>query len=589
MFSKKQMKNKKLFLISAIIFFFIYFAVSVQAGSVTTSLFYEETASDSLTIIDGNTFGVIISADSIFESSMNIKLDLLDSSGNIVTNLLEVYTTDDSYFKSLAIEEYAYSNPGSYSLKASVIGASGNSDTDYLALVVLPKPPVNNVPVITSSPVTQVNEKQAYFYQVTASDADGDNLIYSLTQNPSWLSINSQTGLLSGTSPEVSSDYSYAITIMVSDGKDSATQSYSLLVKNVLEPPVNNVPVITSSPVTQVNEKQAYFYQVTASDADGDNLIYSLTQNPSWLSINSQTGLLSGTSPEVSSDYSYAITIMVSDGKDSATQSYAVTVKDTNIVLDTIPPVISLVSPIEEVYDYHNLVFEITTNEHAIRAWFVLDAGNENNMPEVSNNRFSSSVNVGNGHHFLVFYAEDESGNIGSSEIIEFDVKVTARDTTAPVVNITNPINGATYNTKQITVSYTASDLNLKSCFYSLNGAPNAIIACNTPFAITALEGANTLTIYADDNSGNIGSKSVTFYVDTSATGKKEKSAGTKYISDSDEEKKYLEQFNQITTGEEKETLALEKPVSVQILIVWLLASGVLILMVALIIFWIKR
>ena len=487
------MKNKKLFLISAIIFFFIYFAVSVQAGSVTTSLFYEETASDSLTIIDGNTFGVIISADSIFESSMNIKLDLLDSSGNIVTNLLEVYTTDDSYFKSLAIEEYAYSNPGSYSLKASVIGASGNSDTDYLALVVLPKPPVNNVPVITSSPVTQVNEKQAYFYQVTASDADGDNLIYSLTQNPSWLSINSQTGLLSGTSPEVSSDYSYAITIMVSDGKDSATQSY------------------------------------------------------------------------------------------------AVTVKDTNIVLDTIPPVISLVSPIEEVYDYHNLVFEITTNEHAIRAWFVLDAGNENNMPEVSNNRFSSSVNVGNGHHFLVFYAEDESGNIGSSEIIEFDVKVTARDTTAPVVNITNPINGATYNTKQITVSYTASDLNLKSCFYSLNGAPNAIIACNTPFAITALEGANTLTIYADDNSGNIGSKSVTFYVDTSATGKKEKSAGTKYISDSDEEKKYLEQFNQITTGEEKETLALEKPVSVQILIVWLLASGVLILMVALIIFWIKR
>jgi len=181
----------------------------------------------------------------------------------------------------------------------------------------------NDVPVITSTPVTSVNENMVYSYQVNATDDDNDTLTYSLTQAPSWLSINSDTGLVSGTAPEVSTNADFGITITVSDNTDAVTQIYTLTVINVNKP-----PTITSTPITSVNEAQTYSYGVEASDADGDTLIYILTTAPNWLSINSETGLISGTAPSVDSNTDYDIVVEVSDGKDSTTQNYTLTVID---------------------------------------------------------------------------------------------------------------------------------------------------------------------------------------------------------------------------------------------------------------------
>ncbi|MBS3086816.1 putative Ig domain-containing protein, partial [Candidatus Pacearchaeota archaeon] len=104
-------------------------------------------------------------------------------------------------------------------------------------------PPVNNLPVITSTPVTQVNEGQNYVYDVNANDADGDTLTYSLTTAPSWLSINSATGLITGTAPQVNADTAFSVTVKVSDGTGFVTQSYTLTVKNVpIVPPPSNGP-----------------------------------------------------------------------------------------------------------------------------------------------------------------------------------------------------------------------------------------------------------------------------------------------------------------------------------------------------------
>ncbi|MCH8904965.1 MAG: putative Ig domain-containing protein, partial [Bacteroidetes bacterium] len=57
-----------------------------------------------------------------------------------------------------------------------------------------------------------------YSYQVFATDADNDVLSYSLSSSsPSWLSINVNTGLISGTSPSVTQDTQYVITVQVDD------------------------------------------------------------------------------------------------------------------------------------------------------------------------------------------------------------------------------------------------------------------------------------------------------------------------------------------------------------------------------------
>jgi len=352
------MRNKLLILPLALIFLAVL--VSASGNSVTVSLFYDATTSDSLQIMNGDDVGIVVSADSIFENSMNVRVDFL---GTSETNLLDVDTIQDSYFKHMVFGQEVYLYPGTYSIKATVTGSpSGKTDVDYLYLEVLAPTPQNRLPVITSTPVTQVNEGANYAYDVQATDADGDTLVYSLTTAPMWLSINSQTGLITGTAPQVSADTQYNVVVSVSDGKGSVTQSYVLTVKNVVVPPVNNPPVITSTPISQINEGQNYVYDVDATDADGDTLVYSLTQKPSWLSINSQTGLITGVAPQLDADYEFIATVKVYDGKDFDTQVFTITVKNVPTPPVNHLPVITS-TPVTQVNEGQNYVYDVNAND----------------------------------------------------------------------------------------------------------------------------------------------------------------------------------------------------------------------------------
>lgn len=446
------MKTQKLLVIPLML---VFLAVFVSAASVTTSLFYDSTTSDSLQIMNGQSAGVIISADSVLEPSMTITLNVLDSSGRLVANVLNTFTSFDSYSNYLFVGLSAYKAVGNYTIVSTVTAASGQTATDTLTLQVLPIIPPNTPPIITSTPVTQVNETQAYSYQVTATDADNDPLTYSLTQAPSWLSMDS-LGLIYGIAPNVSSDYQYVATVNVSDGKSFVLQTFPITVKdtnqagdttpplvtvispqnnqvftssnvllsiitdessstawysidgstntsliknsptsfsgtvsltdgshsvvfyaqdlagnkgrsdtvsfavNTTIPPSNNPPVISSAPVTQVSEGQVYNYQVIATDTDGDALTYSLAQAPTWLSVDPSTGLISGTAPIVSVDSSYPIVLQVSDGKDVVSQSYTLTV--INIVPGNNLPVITS-SPSTQVDENQLYTYQVTATD----------------------------------------------------------------------------------------------------------------------------------------------------------------------------------------------------------------------------------
>ena len=125
-------------------------------------------------------------------------------------------------------------------------------------------PPANNAPVIISTPITSINEGQSYVYQVIATDADGDVLTYSLTQNPSWLTINSGTGRITGTAPQVNADTAYSVTIRVSDGRGgNVLQSYSLTVINI-----PSTPTTPGGSGTSTNKKSGVKYLVDKKGQD---------------------------------------------------------------------------------------------------------------------------------------------------------------------------------------------------------------------------------------------------------------------------------------------------------------------------------
>lgn len=104
----------------------------------------------------------------------------------------------------------------------------------------------------------------------------------------------------------------------------------------------NSAPTIQGSPSTSVLAGQAYSFQPSASDADGDSLTFSVTNLPAWASFNQSTGRISGT-PDAADIATYSnIRVTVSDGEASAsTGSFAITVTDmatASVTLSWTPP-----------------------------------------------------------------------------------------------------------------------------------------------------------------------------------------------------------------------------------------------------------
>ncbi len=544
------MKTQKLILIPAMLILSVFLLSVISASSVTVSLFYDATTSNALTIMNGDSTNIIVSADSIFENSMTVRIDVLDKAGALVSNILDTYTTSDSYSKYLAIGKPAYLGPGNYTIKATVTGASGQSDTDSLYLTVLTVTPGNTAPVITSAPIITVNETQNYNYQVTATDADGDALTYSLTQspqNPPWLSINS-LGLITGIAPNVSSDYSYAVTVKVSDGKDFDLQTFPITVKDTNQagdttPPFVNV-IFPVSGATYSSNSLTFIMNTNEPTARAWYVLLSDMIPVDMTEITST----SFTKDVVLGDGSYEVVFYAKDLAGNVGTSDIINFSVKKGAVDTTPPVVTVISPTNNlVYNYSNINFEITANEALSNAWFSLDGGANVSLNSVSSTDFTKIVAVANGNHNVVFYAQDLAGNIGSSQVT-FGVNVIiAQDTTPPYLEIFSPEEGITYTSYITTLSFLASDPNLYICWYSVDGGVTRNpITCNVSvIGLTSVEGKNNWTVYAIDLAGNQASKTVTFYVNIPGQEDKKssKNKGARYVTDTDGTKQYLSQF----------------------------------------------
>jgi hypothetical protein len=88
-----------------------------------------------------------------------------------------------------------------------------------------------------SGTLTTITEQTSLNTSVSASDPDGTSIVYSSSNLPAWISLNSSTGALTGTAPDVASNTTYNFNITASDGVNTSSREFAVIV-NFITPTV---------------------------------------------------------------------------------------------------------------------------------------------------------------------------------------------------------------------------------------------------------------------------------------------------------------------------------------------------------------
>jgi len=163
-----------------------------------------------------------------------------------------------------------------------------------------------NTVTVTSPGNQTTTVGSAASVQVRATDSAGAALTYSATGLPAGLSINSSTGLISGT-PSTAGSSSVTVTAKDSTGA-SGSATFTWTVSSSVNPTVT-----VTNPGSQTGAVgTAVSLQIHASDPNsGQTLTYTATGLPAGLSISSSSGLISGT-PSTAGNSS--VTVTATDG-----------------------------------------------------------------------------------------------------------------------------------------------------------------------------------------------------------------------------------------------------------------------------------
>ena len=152
----------------------------------------------------------------------------------------------------------------------------------------------NAPPVFTSSGVLTADEDSVYTYNIEINDVQTCTITADTI--PTWLTLTdngNNTATLTGTPLQANLGDNSVVLKATDTLNTSTTQSFTISVANVNDP-----PVFTSTAITSIDEDSVYTYNITVSDEDNDTCTISASTIPNWLSLTdneNNTATLTGT------------------------------------------------------------------------------------------------------------------------------------------------------------------------------------------------------------------------------------------------------------------------------------------------------
>jgi len=177
----------------------------------------------------------------------------------------------------------------------------------------------NHAPVLESIGSKSVNENAALTFTISAADADSDTITYSAQNLPTGATFSGQTFAWT---PGYTQAGAHNVTFVASDGTNQDSELVTITVSNV-----NRAPVLASIGSKSVNENALLTFTTSATDADGDTIIYSASDLPTGATFSGQTFAWT---PGYTQAGPYEVTFTASDGTDTDSETITITVSNVN-------------------------------------------------------------------------------------------------------------------------------------------------------------------------------------------------------------------------------------------------------------------
>jgi len=230
-------------------------------------------------------------------------------------------------------------------------------------------------------------------------------------------------------------------------------------------------------------------------------LKFTVDQTTSWIgySLDGQANvtITGNTTLSDLSDGSHHLIVYANDTFGNMGQS------TVNFAVDTLLPIVTVVSPENKTYEVDDVPLEFTVSEST--SWLGYSLDDQADITITGNTTLKA---LADGTHSLTVSAKDKAGNTGLSDMVYFTT-----DTTTPSISIVS-LENKTYETTDISIEFTI-DEPVSWIAYSLDGQANVTITGNT--TLTGLsDGSHSLIVYARDTAGNTGaSEPIHFSVET--------------------------------------------------------------------------
>ncbi len=350
---------------------------------------------------------------------------------------------------------------GTVSVAVDVADIHGNSASQTFDILVA-QVVRNKEPIIASRAVFKARIGAEYRYDVEALDPEGDTLAFSLVESPTGMQIDSQTGLITWT-PTAGQAGAHIVRVAASDTAGNVSvQRFAVQAR------VNQAPVIASTAPATISLGGVYRYDVQASDAEQDPLVFQLLVAPAGMSIDALGRMRWTTEPGVPLSNQVVFSVTDSFGA-TATQTYTLSVTP-----DQTAPVVEVQfssNPLALGQD-SVVVVRAIDDVGVVDLVLTLDG-----VPQVLDANHSLTLR-GNapGQYNLQATARDASGNVGTANVTlrVFD----PADTQGPTITLTSPSANAVVTTLTDIVGSITDD-NLQ--FYRIDYGRADLVDVNQP------------------------------------------------------------------------------------------------------------